>query len=90
MCTNSIIKYQFADTSLSFHKPQHCISNEGSCGMFEKVTMYRWEISATGNIPWTIGWVAEKADKYKYLYKMDTESAYDWLQVWVNANHPSF
>ena len=28
--------------------------------------------------------------KYNYLYKMDTEIAYDWLQVWVDANHPSF
>jgi hypothetical protein len=32
----------------------------------------------------------EKAGKYKYLYKMDTDIAYDWLLVWVNANHPSF
>jgi hypothetical protein len=32
----------------------------------------------------------KKAGKYKYLYKMDTEIAYDWLQVWVDANHPSF
>ena len=21
---------------------------------------------------------------------MDTEIAYDWLQVWIDANHPSF
>jgi hypothetical protein len=34
-------------------------------------------------------WI-RKAGKYKYLYKMDTEIAYDWLQVWVDANHPSF
>jgi hypothetical protein len=32
----------------------------------------------------------KKAGKYKYLYKMNTEIAYDWLQVLVNANHPSF
>ncbi len=32
----------------------------------------------------------KKAGKYKYLYKMNTEIAYDWLWVWVNANHPSF
>ena len=32
----------------------------------------------------------KKAGKYKYFYKMDTEIAYDWLQVWVDANHPSF
>ncbi len=32
----------------------------------------------------------KKAGKYKYLYKMDTEIAYNWLQVWVDANHPSF
>jgi hypothetical protein len=32
----------------------------------------------------------KKAGKYKYLFEMDTEIAYDWLQVWVNANHPSF
>jgi hypothetical protein len=32
----------------------------------------------------------KKAGKYKYLYKMDTENAYNWLQVWVNENHPSF
>ncbi len=30
------------------------------------------------------------AGKYKHLYKMDTEIAYNWLQVWVNANHRSF
>jgi hypothetical protein len=32
----------------------------------------------------------KKAGKYKYLYKMDTDIAYNWLQVWVDANHPSF
>jgi hypothetical protein len=32
----------------------------------------------------------KKADKYKYLYGMDTDIAYDWLQVWVDENHPSF
>ncbi len=32
----------------------------------------------------------KKAGKHKYLYKMDTEIAYNWLQVWVDANHPSF
>ncbi len=30
------------------------------------------------------------AGKYKYLYEMDTETAYNWLQVWVGAKHPSF
>jgi hypothetical protein len=33
-------------------------------------------------------WI-KKAGKYKYLYKMDTEIAYNWLQVWVDANHLS-
>jgi hypothetical protein len=32
----------------------------------------------------------KKAGKYKYLYAMDTEIAYNWLRVWVSANHPSF
>ena len=32
----------------------------------------------------------KKAGKYKYLYEMDTDIAYDWLWVRVNANHPSF
>jgi hypothetical protein len=32
----------------------------------------------------------KKAGKYKHLYEMDTEIAYDWLRVWVDANHPSF
>jgi hypothetical protein len=32
----------------------------------------------------------KKAGKYKYLYEMDTDIAYNWLPVWVNANHPSF
>ncbi len=32
----------------------------------------------------------KKAAKYKHLYEMDTEIAYDWLQIWVDANHPSF
>ncbi len=31
----------------------------------------------------------KKAGKYKYLYKMDIEIAYNWLRVWVDANHPS-
>ncbi len=30
------------------------------------------------------------AGKYKYLYEMDTEMAYDWLRVWVGAKHPIF
>jgi hypothetical protein len=32
----------------------------------------------------------KKAGKYKYLYEMDSEIAYNWLWVWVDANHPSF
>jgi hypothetical protein len=32
----------------------------------------------------------KKAGKYKHLYKKDTEIAYNWLRVLVNANHPSF
>jgi hypothetical protein len=32
----------------------------------------------------------KKAVKFKYLYEMDTEIAFVWLQVWVDANHPSF
>jgi hypothetical protein len=32
----------------------------------------------------------KKAVKYKYLYEMDREITYNWLQVWVNANLPSF
>jgi hypothetical protein len=32
----------------------------------------------------------KKAGKYKYLYKMDTEIAYDWLRVRVDTNHPRF
>jgi hypothetical protein len=32
----------------------------------------------------------KKAGKYKYLYEMDTDIAYNWLQVWVDANNPSF
>jgi hypothetical protein len=38
--------------------------------------------------PWD-EWM-KKAGKYKYLYEMDTDIAYNWLRVWVNANHPSF
>jgi hypothetical protein len=37
-----------------------------------------------------LGLRMKKAGKYKYLYKMDTDIAYNWLRVWVNANHPSF
>ncbi len=32
----------------------------------------------------------KKAGKYKHLYEMDTEKAYDWSRVWVDANHSSF
>jgi hypothetical protein len=32
----------------------------------------------------------KKAGKYNYLNKVDTEIAYNWLQVWVDANHPRF
>jgi hypothetical protein len=31
-----------------------------------------------------------KAGKYKYLYEMNTDIAYNWLWVWVNSNHTSF
>jgi hypothetical protein len=31
-----------------------------------------------------------KAGKYKYLYKMNTDIAYNWLQFWDDLNHPSF
>ena len=31
----------------------------------------------------------KKAGKYKYLYRKETDIAYDWLWVWVDANHPS-
>jgi hypothetical protein len=32
----------------------------------------------------------KKAGKYKSPYKINTEITYIWLQVWVDANHPSF
>ncbi len=32
----------------------------------------------------------KKAGKYKYLYKINADIAYNWLRVWVDANHPSF
>ncbi len=32
----------------------------------------------------------KKAGKYKHLCEMDTNIAYNWLRVWVNAIHPSF
>jgi hypothetical protein len=32
----------------------------------------------------------KKNGKYKYLYEMDTNIAYDWLRVQVDAKHPSF
>ncbi len=43
--------------------------------MFEEITVIGWEVLSTGNIPWN---------------EMDTEIVYDWLWVWVDANHPSF
>ncbi len=47
---------------------------------------YRLQVTFLG--PWD-EWM-KKAGKYKYLYEMDKDIAYDWLRVWVNANHPSF
>jgi hypothetical protein len=35
------------------------------------------------------GWM-KKAGKYKHLDKMDTNIAFDWLRVRVDAKHPSF
>ncbi len=32
----------------------------------------------------------KKSGIYKHLYKMDTNIAYDWLRVWVDAKHPCF
>ncbi len=32
----------------------------------------------------------KKAGKYKHLYEMDTNIAFDWFRVWVDAKHPSF
>ncbi len=71
-------------------QPLYCISNEWSRGMFEKLPCldekYCPQVTFLGPRD---EWM-KKAGKYKYLYKMDTEIAYDWLWVWVNANHPSF
>jgi hypothetical protein len=90
MCTSLIIQHQFAYTSLSFYKPLYCVSNEWSCGMFEKLPgvdkKYCPQVTFRGPRD---EWM-KKAGKYKYLYKMDTEIAYKLLQVWVDANHPSF
>jgi hypothetical protein len=30
------------------------------------------------------------AGKHKYLHEMNTETAYDWLCVWIGTKHPSF
>ncbi len=32
----------------------------------------------------------KNAGKYKHLYKMDTNIAFDWLRVWVDANTQVF
>ncbi len=32
----------------------------------------------------------EKGRQIQVSLQMDTDIVYDWLQVWVNANHPSF
>ncbi len=32
----------------------------------------------------------KKTGKYKCLYEMDTDIAYDCLRVWVDVNNPSF
>jgi hypothetical protein len=32
----------------------------------------------------------KKAGKFKYFYERDTEIAYNWLRVWVDANYSSF
>ncbi len=55
--------------------------------MFEKITVFGWEVLSTGGPQ--DEWM-KKTGKYKHFYEMDTEIAYDWLQVWVNANHSSF
>ncbi len=58
--------------------------------MFEKLLCldekYCPQVTFLG--PWD-EWM-KKAGKYKYLYKMDTDVAYNWLWFWVNANHQSF
>ncbi len=58
--------------------------------MFEEITIldekYHPQVTFLG----PQGEWMKKAGKYMYLYKMDTEIAYDWLRVWVDANHPSF
>ncbi len=32
----------------------------------------------------------KKVGDYKHLYEMDTNIAFDWLQVWVDANTQVF
>ncbi len=32
----------------------------------------------------------KKVGKYIHLYEMDTNIAFDWLRVWVDAKQPSF
>ena len=58
--------------------------------MFEKLPCldekYHPQVTFLG--PWD-EWM-KKAGKYKHLYEMDTNIAYDWLRVWVDGKHPSF
>ena len=58
--------------------------------MFKKITVFGWEVSSTGNIPWTAGWVDEKGWQIQAPLWNGYKNAYDWLRVWVDANHPSF
>ncbi len=65
------------------HSTNHCIAfpMNGPVECLEKLPCLDIKKKSTGNIPWTAGWVDEKAGKYKYLYKMDPEIAYDRLRV---------
>ncbi len=90
MCTSTIIQHWFVNTSKSFNKPFHCISDELSRVMLEKIAVFGWEISSTVTFLGTQDEWIKKAGIYKHLYEMDTNIAYDWLRVWVNAKHPSF
>ncbi len=87
MCPRLIVQYQLANPSKSFNQSQHCISNEWSSRMFEKLPCvdvnHRPQVTFFGpQDEWQ-----KVAGKYKHLYEMDTDIAYEWLHFWVNANH---
>jgi hypothetical protein len=88
MCTSSIIQHQLQEQAN--HSTNHSIAfpMNGPVEFLKNLPCIDEKYCLQTSFLWPQDeWM--KAGKYKYPYKIETEIAYDWSCVLVDANHPS-